>query len=213
VSDSEPSWIPASWERVLVRILQTGLLGLAVYGLVTVHLGMAMNGALTLAVTLLPAVVRREYGYRMDAGLVLWITLAVVLHVVGSLGLYVEFSWYDEITHALSASVVAGLGYTAFRSFELHSEEIDVPPAFRGLFIVVFVLAFGVVWEVFEFGAGGVSTLLGVDSPVVVYGIDDIVTDFIYNAVGAVVVALWGTGRFDGLVGLVTGRLGRRESE
>lgn len=213
MSVQDSSWIPGSWERVLVRILQTGLLGLSVYGLVTMQLGMAMNGALTLAVTLLPAVVRREYDYSMDAGLVLWITLAVVLHVVGSLGLYTAFSWYDEITHALSSSVVAGLGYTVFRSFELHSDEIDVPPAFRGLVIVVFVLAFGVVWEVFEFGAGSVSTLLGFDSPVVVYGIDDIVTDFIYNGVGAVVVALWGTRRFDGLVGLMTRGLGRRESE
>jgi hypothetical protein len=77
-----------SWERAVVRLLQLGLFGLMVYGLATFRLGMAANGAISLSVTLLPAIVRREYDYVMDAGLVLWITAAVVLHVVGSLGLY-----------------------------------------------------------------------------------------------------------------------------
>jgi hypothetical protein len=174
---------------------------------------MAMNGAVTLGVTLVPAVVRHEYDYPMDAGLVLWMTLAVVLHVAGSLGLYTSLSWYDGITHAVSASVVAGLGYATLRSFELHSTEIDVPADFRGLFVVVCVLAAGVVWEVFEFGTVAVSAALGFDSPLIVFGIEDIVTDFLFNAVGAVAVALWGTSHFDGLVGLLRGRLDRRERE
>jgi hypothetical protein len=194
-------------ERLLVRLLQLGLAGLAVYGLVTVRLGVAANGALALSVTLVPALLRREYDYTMDAGLVLWITLAIVLHVIGSLGLYAQFSWYDEITHTVSATVVAGVGYAVFRAFEQHSDAIDVPSAFRGVFIVVFVLAFGVVWELFEFGAVEVSRLLGVDSPVTVYGIDDIVTDFVFNTVGAVLVALWGTDYTRSVVGFLRRRL------
>jgi hypothetical protein len=196
-----------TWERLLVRLLQLGLAGIAVYGLVTGRLGMAANGALTLSVTLVPALLRREYGYTMDAGLVLWITLAIVLHVIGSLGLYSQFSWYDEITHTVSATVVAGIGYATFRAFEQHSDAIDVPSVFRGVFIVVFVLAFGVGWEVFEFGAVEVARLLGFDSPVTVYGIDDIVTDFVFNGVGAVLVALWGTDYTRGAIGFLRGRL------
>ena len=195
-----------SRERLLVRVLQLGLLGLTVYGLLTLRLGMAANGALSLAATLVPAALRREFDYAMDVGLVLWITVAVVLHVAGSLGLYTRFSWYDEITHTVSASLVAGIGYAAFRAFELHSDTLDVSSEFRGLFIVVFVLSFGVVWEVFEFGAVKVSRLIGVDSPVKVFGVDDIVTDFVFNTVGAVLVALWGTDRFSGLVGFLARR-------
>lgn len=187
-------------ERLLVRLLQFGLAGLAVYGLVTVRLGMAANGALALSVTLVPALLRREYDYTMNAGLVLWITLAIVLHVVGSLGLYSQFSWYDEITHTVSATVVAGIGYAVFRAFEQHSDAIDVPSEFRAVFIVVFVLAFGVGWELFEFGAVEVARVAGFDSPVTVYGVDDIVTDFVFNTVGAVLVALWGTEYTSGAV-------------
>ncbi|OAQ53755.1 hypothetical protein HTG_05695 [Natrinema mahii] len=187
-----------SQERAITRALQLVLLVVVGYGLATGEFTIATTAALALAVTFLPALLRREYGYSMDPGLVCWIAVAVVLHTVGSLWLYVEFQWYDEITHTVSATIIAGVGYAAFRALELHSDEIDVPPAFRSVFIVVFVLAAGVVWEVLEFTFGGLVT---------VYGIDDIVTDFVFNAVGAVLVAIWGTGYVRGLVGFFGRRL------
>jgi hypothetical protein len=191
-----------SWERALVRTLQAAIAGLVVYGLVRSKFAVAINGGAALAVTALPALVRREYGYRMDAGLVLWITVAVLLHTVGMLGFYRRVGWYDQVTHTVSATVVAGVGYAVFRTFEEHSGEVDAPADFRAVFVVVFVLAVGVLWEVLEFGVGPLSRALGVEAPLVVYGVDDIVTDFVFNAVGALVVALWGTDRFADLVGL-----------
>ena len=185
-------------ERRAARTLQLALVGLVGYGLVTTRFGIAATGGFALAITLLPAALRREYGYSMDVGLVLWIAVAMILHTVGALWLYEWFQWYDEITHTVSATIIAGIGYASFRAFELHSDEIDVPPAFRAVFIVVFVLAAGVVWEVLEFSLGGVVT---------VYGIDDIVTDFVFNAVGAVITAIWGTGYVNGLVGFFRRRL------
>ena len=194
-------------ERLLTRGMQLTLGGLLVYGLATLRLGMAASGGLALAVTFLPAILRREYGYSMDAGLALWITVAICLHVLGSLGPYRWFSWYDEVTHTVSATVVAGVGYAVLRAFECHSAEIDVPSEFRAVFIVVFVLAFGVLWEVFEFAVVWLSRAIGVGSPVTVYGIDDIVTDMVFNTVGAALVAGWGTGYFDGFVVFLRRRL------
>ncbi len=209
---SEIMGLSESHERIIVRLLQLGLVCLAAYGLVTGRFGMVANGLSALAVTCLPALVRREYGYTMDVSLVLWITIAIVLHVVGSLGLYSNFSWYDEITHTVSATVIAGVGYAGFRAFELHSSELDVPSAFRAVFVVVFVLAFGVIWEVFEFGAVGLARTLGFDSPVTVYGVDDIVTDFVFNGVGAVLVALWGTRYTGGVIAFFRQRLDDRRA-
>ena len=184
--------------RRITRALQLGLVGLLVYGVATVRPEMAVSGGATLGVTLLPALLRREYGYSMDPGLVLWLTVAMTLHVVGALGLYEQYQWYDEVTHVVSGTLIAGIGYAAFRALELHSDELVVPAAFRGVFIVVFVLAAGIFWEVLEFGLGGLVT---------VYGIDDIVTVFIANAAGAVLVAVWGTGYVDGLIGFFSDRL------
>ncbi len=184
----------------LVRVLQVALAVIAVYGLVRLQFALALNAGLPLAVTFLPAVLRREYHYTMDAGLVLLLSVAVFLHALGSLGLYVQYSWYDEITHTVSAILVAGIGYATLTALERHSSEIHLPPKLRGVFILVFVLAFSVAWEVFEFGAVWLSHLVGVTSPVEVFGIDDIVTDMIFNVVGGLIVAVWGAKYFDDLV-------------
>lgn len=196
-----------SGERTLTRTLQAVLVLLVGYGLVTLQWGMALNGVFALAVTAVPALLRREYGYAMDPGLVLWITVAVLLNAVGLLGLYSRYQWYDEITHAISATIVAGIGYAAFRALEEHSDEIDVPAAFRSAFVVVFVLAAAVVWELLEFASELLAERVGGLAPLTVYGIDDIVTDMVFNVVGAVVVALWGTGYVDGLVAFFRRRL------
>ncbi|WP_408958772.1 hypothetical protein [Natrinema sp. 74] len=196
---SEMMELSESQERTVVRGLQLTLVVILGYGLVTGQFGIFGTAGLALAITLLPALLRREYGYSMDAGLVLWITVAVNLHTVGVLGPYRQYQWYDEIAHTVSASIVAGLGYAAFRAFELHSDEMDVPSTFRAAFIVVFVLAMGVFWEVLEFALGGVA--------VTVYGIDDIVTDLVFNAVGGLIVAIWGAGHVDGLVEFFQERL------
>lgn len=187
-----------SQERFIARGLQLVLLGLLIFGVVTARGEMVVMVGIAFGVTLLPALLRREYGYSMDTGLVLWITVAMILHIVGSLGLYEQYQWYDEVTHTVSATLIAGVGYASFRALELHSDSIDVPSAFRAVFIVVFVLAAGILWEVLEFALGGLVT---------VYGIDDIVTDLIFNAVGAGIVAVWGTGYVSNLVGFFRKRL------
>jgi hypothetical protein len=206
MTDEDPGVAASRLERVAVRAMQAGLLGLFGYGLATIRLGMAANGALALLVTSLPALVRREYGYSMHPGLVLWITVSVFLHSVGALGPYRWYPWYDSVTHAVSASVIAGTGFTILRVFERHSSDVSVPSEFRGAFVLVFVLAMGVFWEILEFAMGGLASLTGTRAPLVVMGIDDIVSDMIFNAVGAVVLTVWGTGRLDRLVSFVSRR-------
>ena len=191
-------------ERLLTRGLQLVLVGLVGYGIVITELSIAVAASIALGVTLLPSWLRREYGYSMDAGLVLWITIAMVLHVVGTLGVYDQYQWYDEITHTVSATIVAGLGYASFLALERHSDEIDVPAEFRAFFIVVFVLAMGIIWEVVEFAFG---------SLIPVYGIDDIVTDLVFNTLGAVLVALWGTGYVTGVTRFIENRFGANQTD
>ncbi|WP_256301836.1 hypothetical protein [Haloarchaeobius salinus] len=195
-------------ERLLTRLLQSVLVGIFLAGVVTLRPGMAVNGAFGLALTLIPAAIRREYEYTMSPALVLWITIAVSLHSLGSLGPYTWFSWFDSVTHTVSAIVVAGLGYAVFRGFEQHSEELHVPASVRPVFIVVFVLAVSVVWELLEFSTGQLSQVLGIEAPLVVYGVDDIVTDMLFNTVGGLIVAAGGSGYFDSLSGFFRRRFG-----
>ncbi|MFW6376938.1 MAG: hypothetical protein ACOC0F_03090 [archaeon] len=185
-------------QRVLAAALQAVLAVVLVFGLVTGRSGTAITGGLTLGVTLLPALLERRFDYTLDPGLLLWLALAATIHLFGSMGLYDQFTWFDNIAHSVSAMVIAGIGYASFRAVELHSDDIDTPPAFRPVFVLVFVLATGVLWEVLEFALGNFLT---------VYGVQDIVTDMVFNTLGGVIVAAWGTKYVTGLTGFFLERL------
>lgn len=199
--------VPDTVAHLAVRGMQTALLLLAVYMLARLQLALAFGVGVGLGVTLLPAAVRREYGYSMDPLLALWITLSVFLHTFGALGPYDWFSWYDNVTHTVSAVVVAGIGYVTLRTFEEHSGEIDVPGEFRAVFIVVFVMAAGVFWELLEFASGALARSLGMEEPLTVYGVDDIVTDLVFNTLGALVVAVFGTDYLRSVISFVQRRV------
>ncbi|WP_254763879.1 hypothetical protein [Natrinema marinum] len=126
----------------------------------------------------------------------LWRALALLVVVAAAVPALAARDWTAMLPWPLLA--VAGVGYASFRAFELHSEEIDVPSAFHGVFIVVFVLAAGVLWEVLEYALGDL---------VPVYGVDDIVTDFVFNGLGGLIVAIWGTGHVGELVDFFQERL------
>ncbi|MFC6837037.1 hypothetical protein [Halomarina ordinaria] len=195
-----------------VRAMQVALVGVTLFALVTFRWGLVINAGIPLAVTFLPGALERDVGLPMNAGLTAWITLAVFLHAVGALGPYQWFGWYDSVTHALSASVVAGAGYASARALDLHYDRLTVPPEFMFAFVVVFVLAFGVVWEVLEFASGGLSSLVGGEAVLAQYGARDIVLDLTFNTVGGVLVALFGTSRLRGVAGALASSLGGRSA-
>jgi hypothetical protein len=202
-------------QRQFVRLMQVVLLGFVFIGLDRGDLRIVVNAGVALAVTYLPAVIERNYRVPLDAGLTLWITLAVFLHAVGttglpgmSRGLYDTFAWWDSVTHALSASVVAAAGYATARAVDAHWEGVHLPGRFTFVFVVLFVLAFGVVWEVLEFGLGGAAATFGFQQVLVQHGIEDTMTDLVFNTVGAVVVGTWGQihDRLDRVVDAVVAR-------
>lgn len=191
-----------------VWALQGLLLVFIVYGLFTLNIGLLVNAGVSLAVTFLPALLRREYRLPMDAGLTLWVTLAVFLHALGAVGAYSWFGWYDHLTHLLSASVVAGAGYASARALDIHDDELYIPPVFMAGFILIFVLAFGVLWEILEFGLSGLASLLGGDPILAQHGVTNTVLDLAFDTLGGVFVALFGATRLRGLAGTLARRLG-----
>jgi hypothetical protein len=201
-------------QRQLTWLMEVGLVGMLFIGLDRGDTGVIVNTAVALAVTQLPPVLERNYRIQMDAGLTLWITSAVFLHALGTVGLpgselsfYRSVWWWDHLTHALSSSVVAGVGYATARALDVHSERIYLPPQFMFVFILLFVLAFGVFWEVIEFAIGLLAEVAGTRTVLTQYGLEDTMLDLIFDAIGAVVVAVWGTAHLTGLVETIRRRL------
>jgi hypothetical protein len=188
-----------------------------VLGVLTGSTGVIVNTGVGLLVIQLPAFLERDYGITLDAGLTLWITSAVFLHAVGVIGLpwsdvnfYASVWWWDHVTHALSSSLVAAVGYTTVRALDRHSEGISIPPRFMFVFILLFVLAFGVAWEVLEFTITLVAEATGNATVLTQFGLDDTMLDLVFDTVGAVVVAIWGTAHLTDAVGYVEGWLDGR---
>jgi uncharacterized membrane protein YjdF len=179
--------------------MQIMLVGIVAYGVVAGAPKAITNGGIGLFVTLLPALLERNYDIPLDPWLGVWITVAVFLHTIGSAGFYARVWWWDHLTHSLSASLVAGAGYTTLRAVDLHSEAIRIPTRFAFIFILVVVLAFGVVWELFEFGLDLLADETGVTMPLAQHGLDDTVLDMTYNTLGALVVAIFGQAHLPGV--------------
>lgn len=189
----------AANQRRLTRGMQFVLVGIVAYGVVAGAPKAITNGGLGLFVTLLPALLERNYDIPLDPWLGVWITAAVFFHTMGSAGFYARVWWWDHLTHSLSASLIAGAGYTTLRAVDLHNEAIRIPTRFAFVFILVVVLAFGVVWELFEFGLDLLADETGITMPLAQHGLDDTVLDMTYNTLGALVVATFGQAHLSGV--------------
>ncbi|MDF9746875.1 hypothetical protein [Natrinema salsiterrestre] len=179
-------------QRRLTRLMQLVLVGLVAYGLVDGQPKAIVNGSVALLITFFPALLERNYDLPLDPWLGLWITAAVFLHTLGSAGLYGQIDWWDHLTHALSASLVAGVGYTVARAVDLHADDIHIPSRVAFVYIFVLVMAFGVIWELFEFALDIIAASTGVTMPLAQHGLDDTVRDLMYNSLGALLVGTFG---------------------
>lgn len=189
--------LPDDYHARVVRVMR-GLLLIAIgIGAVERNVDILVNATGGLAVTFVPAVLERKATVSMDAGLSVWLTAAVFLHVVGAVGIpgvpgnfYSEIWWWDHLTHVASASLVAGIGYTVLRGIDEHSNAVTLPRRLTIVFTALFVLAFGVYWEIFEFAVGQVR--IGGESALTQYGVEDTLKDLAFDTVGGIVVGVLG---------------------
>jgi hypothetical protein len=202
-------------QRQLTRLMELSLVGLLFIGVERGNPGVIVNTVVALGVFQLPAILERDYGLPMDTRLTLWISAAAFLHALGTVGIpgmgwnfYTGLWWWDHLTHSLSASVVAAAGYTTVRAVDIHSEEVYIPPRFAGAIILIFVLAFGVLWELLEFAIAIAAEEIGTATVLTQYGTEDTLKDLTFNTMGGLLVAIWGGIYLTDLSSEISKRLG-----
>ena len=198
---------PIRVQQALTRGMQLVLVIIVLYGVVDSQPKAITNGSVALLITMAPAILERNYQIPLDPWLGLWITTAVFLHTMGSASLYARIGWWDHLTHAMSASLVAAVGYTFARAVDLHSDQIHIPRRFAFVYIVIVVMAFGVIWELFEFGLDLVADETGMAMPLAQHGLNDTVRDMMFNTLGALVVATFGQAHLLGVAETVKEQL------
>ena len=188
--------------RLLTYALQLGLVAILAYALVTGNSRLVTNTIPTLAVAAFPLYVRFRYDRALHPVLALWIVVAAFLHAAGIMGPYREFGWYDQIAHGVSGALVAGVGYALVTTIEAEYDDVRIPENLRFLFIVVFTVSFGVLWEVAEFALGKLAGGTG-KAALIQFGLADVVWDLVLDLAGALLVAFWASGYFDGLRAII----------
>ena len=174
--------------KLASRAMQAAMFGVVLAGLVTRNFTWMPGAAFSLFVSFIPAMLRRDLGIVLPIELNFWIVLALFLHVVGGFsGFYDNVTGWDHITHAMSASLVAALGFVAVATIDKYVETIYLPRPFLAFFIVMFTMAFGVLWEFMEFAN---DQLAGTHLQ---YNLDDTMVDLLFDAFGGFIVAIVGT--------------------
>ncbi|WP_226012881.1 hypothetical protein [Halomicrobium salinisoli] len=210
--------IGPEWQVRITYVMELSLVGMLFIGIERGSVGIVLNTGIALAVAQLPPLLERDYDVPLDPALTLWITAAVWLHALGTVGLpgaeqnfYRTVTGWDHVTHALSSSIVAASGYITVRALDRHSDVVQLPRRFVFVFILLFVSAFGVLWEVIEFAVGGLASMTGGQAVLTQYGLEDTMLDLVFDLIGAVIVATWGAAHLSDVVGAVEEWLGNRE--
>lgn len=107
---------------------------------------------------------------------------------------------------------MATLPYAA-GSVERTFAELVVAGAGVAALAMLAVVALGVLWELIEFYISVGARLLGGQTILSQYGLDDTGLDVAYNTLGGVLVAVFGTAHLNGLADQVAARLVERRTD
>lgn len=175
------------WAVFTARLLQVLILGLAVYSIYRGNARWFLSCVLSFFVTMIPTLLTRNLKIVIPPLLDFWIGVALFLHVFGGvMGLYDHVWWWDHVTHFISAALISILGFTVLLTITRLSHSLFVPPKVIPVVIILFILATGVIWEIFEFFC---DIVLGTTMQ---YSLTDTVHDMMFNTVGAVFASILG---------------------
>lgn len=177
----------AWWERFLSYLFQTLLLIMFVVGIFGGDLYAAGSALFGFGFVSIPWFLRREKIMVMPFELTLWVFIAIFLHNFGvMMKFYDDIWWWDKLTHFLSTSLIAVFGFIVIVIVDKYVESIHLPPRFLPFFIIVFVSAMGVIWEIVEFI---LDTSLGTHMQ---YSLTDTATDLVSDTLGGLAIAAIG---------------------
>lgn len=176
-----------------IVIAVVGMLASLIVGIRQENGAAVVNAFAAIVATLLPVALSRQFlptdrGLALLPELTLWIGVAGFLHSLGMLGPYESTSWWDHLTHTVSATLAAALLYAALlvvTDATVAGASILVPLATVGM-----ILALGVVWELLELVARDVGRRYDIAPVLVHYGWWDTGLDLVFDLVGALLVVL-----------------------
>lgn len=174
--------------QTVVRIvwaMQFSMLALVIVGVVTGNTTWVPAGIVSFIITLLPTILKHRWNVVLPLWLVTWIVVSLFLHSTGGyFGFYDEVPFWDHLTHAISASLVAALGFIIVVTIDVFVDTIHLPRPFVSVFVLLFALATGVFWEIMEYTQ---DYFMGTKLQ---YDLQDTMLDLFFDTIASFVVAV-----------------------
>jgi len=170
-----------SW---LMKITLVGLLPYEIYK--GDYLFVAAT-CLSITFSFIPAMADRNYRIHLPLELDFLVTSAIFLNTfMGEwLKFYEKIPIFDKVMHFYGTAVTALLAFMVVYSLHF-ARKLRLTLPFIGVFTVVFAMAMGVIWEIFEFWVDIIF------AKQMQKGLDDTMWDMMYNLAGGAIVAFFG---------------------
>ena len=173
--------------KFVSRVMQAGMVAVVLGGIVTGNFTWVPAALVSLVISEIPSLLRRDLSIVLPVELNLWIVLALFLHVIGGVsGFYDSLPGWDHLTHAMSSSLVAALAFVVVVALDKYVGSIYLPDSFLALFILMFTMAMGVSWELMEYLVDGLT------GSSMQYSLSDTMVDLLFDALAGLVVAAYG---------------------
>jgi hypothetical protein len=171
-----------SMAKEIERGIRYAIVTVFVVGLRRRNPGAVVNAALAIAATYLPNIIEHRYDVSFRPWQRIYSSIAMLTHSVGMLGAYDEVRWWDHLTHTHSSTLLSGFVYATARRYGLDPR----------LWVLSVIVVVGSLWELMEFTIHTVADHFGLEPILVVYGKSDILLDFVFNLLGAIIVLVLG---------------------
>jgi hypothetical protein len=177
----------------LTYIMQVLIFIASAYAFYIGYYGGAFFGLVALGLSLIPVIVHRKLHIVVPWEITFLIALALFLHIAGySFQWYLDYyPYYDKIAHLIASITIALLGFLSVLIVMRVSPCLQLERWEIFFFIVIFTLAFGAIWEIYEFT---LDTFFGpyLTKPLQ-QGNTDTMLDLITDLAGGLIVAFLGT--------------------
>ncbi len=141
----------------------------------------------TILISFTPTILKRDFGITLPWVLDLMISISIFLHVGGIIfNLYGIIPGYDIVTHFVTSILVGFLAFIIIYILDQYSKNLKMDVYGMAFLVVIFAMAMGVVWELFEWG---IDLAFGTHEQ---WGLQDTMKDLLIDTLAGIVIAVIG---------------------
>ena len=142
---------------------------------------------LTIVVSFIPTVLEKDFKITLPWSLDLLMASALLLHVGGNtLKAYYLIPGYDTITHFVSSIFISFMAFVVIYILDKYWDALLMDTYALAFMVVIFTMAMGVVWELFEWG---IDLLFGIELQ---WGLHDTMKDLLVDTIAGIIMGVVG---------------------